>query len=359
MISFKQFLLQEKETGADLKFYVFRIFAPSYVFLPLSVPMLQRVFGEKRFRGFHITKPENAKRLAKIENKAKAISTLSKLAPKTLGNGVASGGGMVAEVIGSVAVAPAFDVFSTTDRGSGRRWVKIEQFFKGVSYDDGKEEAKIVYDYLMGRIAEFLEENKIHYRRKEPDKNFYETNPKLESVRARWMDMYDDSDSGELTNIKLAGYSLHIGDENNAVPLEGKVLNQIHRKGIKFYFDIWEEYLMQNKAKFEALLYAGLKKSKSAKGGEVHDDHKSSMSWGSWDEIILSNFTVAKIFLRDDEVEEHKEKVQAAFPNAEFEVWSDNEKLAAHINKKAGVLNKWISKIKKFLNIREEISINK
>ena len=99
---------------------------------PLSRTMLSRLqVGEKDVKALHSTDADGLKTLIDIQGTAKQISAFTELQDILSGgnmvDGVGTGGGFIAEVVGDVSFKGNFDIFTGSDR-QGRRWLDLKQF---------------------------------------------------------------------------------------------------------------------------------------------------------------------------------------------------------------------------------------
>ena len=99
---------------------------------PLSRTMLSRLqVGEKDVEALHSTDLDGLKTLIDIQGTAKQISAFTELedilSGKNMVDGIATGGGFIAEIVGDVSFEGNFDIFTGSDR-QGRRWLDLKQF---------------------------------------------------------------------------------------------------------------------------------------------------------------------------------------------------------------------------------------
>ena len=112
----------------------FSVYSTSdYVFtqsdhIPISGPMLKRIFPESfRATVFHATDLKGLHALIRMEGSKKSISAFFSMMGKYMGAGVATGGGIVAEMEADVLVSSRADIMSKVDK-TGRRWVTLDFF---------------------------------------------------------------------------------------------------------------------------------------------------------------------------------------------------------------------------------------
>ena len=112
----------------------FAVYSTSdYVFtksdhIPISGPMLKRIFPESfRSTVFHATDLKGLHKLVRMEGSKKSISAFFSMMGKYMGTGVATGGGIVVEMVADVLVSAKDDIMSNVDK-TGRRWVTLDYF---------------------------------------------------------------------------------------------------------------------------------------------------------------------------------------------------------------------------------------
>ena len=112
----------------------FAVYSTSdYVFtrddhIPISGPMLKRIWPKSiRATVFHATDLKGLHKLVRMEGSRKTISAFFSMMGKYMGTGVATGGGIVAEMEADVLVSARDDIMSKVDK-TGRRWVTLDFF---------------------------------------------------------------------------------------------------------------------------------------------------------------------------------------------------------------------------------------
>lgn len=243
--------------------------------MPISEKMIERLFGKRKLRGYHITKPENLKRLVKLQNSAKSISTLTSGEDTDFAGGIASGGGAIVELEGNLLFSSYKDVFSNLEVSQGRRWVKLE------SLPHTSKEIKKIHKDITKEIIKYINKNKIDFCK--DDINYTDQNT-YEDPMSPWIGMHDDVASlyasTEVKDLVVDGWKVCV----NGKPVTGKD----KANAIKFYFDTWENYIKKNSKMFFEILFSGLDKSKGV--GEKPEGI-------TWNEHILNRFKVTHIFL--------------------------------------------------------------
>ena len=222
----------------------FSVYSTSdYVFtqsdhIPISGPMLKRIWP-KSFRAtvFHATDLKGLHKLVRMEGSKKSISAFFSMMGKYMGTGVATGGGIVAEMEADVLVSSRADIMSKVDK-TGRRWVTLDFFASAARNHLGRDRFAMV-------VKEFLK-LKQDLVKKYVDGNYGDY---LEA----WREMKD--------HLKY----------------DGKKISVV----IKDYFDGVEKILKRHEDLMGSMML-GYAKSK-----RQTDD--------SWDEQIVNNFKIKKI----------------------------------------------------------------
>jgi len=108
--------------------------ASSALKIPISGPMFKRIWPDTiRTTVFHATDAENIYDLKKLEGKKKSISAFFSMMARQMESGIASGGGVVAELEADVLVSARDDIMSQVDK-AGRRWVEVSWFENALSW---------------------------------------------------------------------------------------------------------------------------------------------------------------------------------------------------------------------------------
>ena len=135
--------------------------------IPISGPMLKRIFPESfRSTVFHATDLKGLHKLVRMEGSKKSISAFFSMMGKYMGSGVATGGGIVVEMVADVLVSAKDDIMSKVDR-KGRRWVTLDYFASAarsnygsidmVEKDIRKLKKDLVEKYVDRNYGDFLE----------------------------------------------------------------------------------------------------------------------------------------------------------------------------------------------------------
>ena len=96
--------------------------------IPISGPMFKRIWPDTiRTTVFHVLSAEDIYKLKKLEGKKKSISAFFSMMSRNMESGVASGGGVVAELEADILISAKDDIMSQVDK-TGRRWVELNWF---------------------------------------------------------------------------------------------------------------------------------------------------------------------------------------------------------------------------------------
>ena len=96
--------------------------------IPISGTMFKRIWPDTiRATVFHTTDLGGLKNLKKIEGGKKSISAFFSMMARYMESGIATGGGIVAEMDADVIVSARDDIMSEVDK-QGRRWVMMSWF---------------------------------------------------------------------------------------------------------------------------------------------------------------------------------------------------------------------------------------
>ena len=222
----------------------FAVYSTSdYVFtwddhIPISGPMMKRIWPKSiRATVFHATDLKGLHKLVRMEGSKKSISAFFSMMGKYMGTGVATGGGIVAEMEADVLVSARDDIMSKVDK-TGRRWVTLDFFASAARNHLGRDRFAMV-------VKEFLK-LKQDLVKKYVDGNYGD-------YQEAWREMKD--------HLKY----------------DGKKISVV----IKDYFDGVEKILKRHEDLMGSMML-GYAKSK-----RQTDD--------SWDEQIVNNFKIKKI----------------------------------------------------------------
>ena len=285
MISFKQYIAEEYPFGTSTSVIVFSdVSSSNDLQIPISSTMLNKIFPDTiRTTVFHVLGAANLESLKKIEGTKKSISAFFKMQASEMESGIASDGGVVAELDADIIISSSTDVLTSVDK-TGRRWSPME-FLTGDQWKSPK--MKSVFKDLDTLIGTLVKKHLSHLK---PKGNMY----------VYWQNM-----------------KTYLKDD-------GKKLSLI----IKDYYDGIEAVLKKNSRVMKKALYDYAKNSK------VSDD--------AWDEQVVNNIKIKKVHILSDEVDLDdlhdmypKGLVNSGFPNVKF--WDDSSALQTYI---AGITRK-------------------
>ena len=207
--------------------------------IPISGPMLKRIFPESfRSTVFHATDLKGLHKLVRMEGSKKSISAFFSMMGKYMGTGVATGGGIVVEMVADVLVSAKDDIMSNVDK-TGRRWVTLDYFASAARSNYGSIDV----------VEKDVEKLKKDLVAKHVDKDRYNQN--------MWEDVWKE----------MRDYLKYDGKKIAAV--------------IKDYFDGIEIVLKKHQKTMSSVMY-GYARSKR-------------QTDNSWDEQIVNNFKIKKI----------------------------------------------------------------
>jgi len=239
MKSFKGYLTEfAMQSTSD---YVFNAgSSSSNLMIPISGPMMKRIWPDTiRTTVFHTTDLSGLQKLKGLEGGKKTISAFFSMMDKYMQSGIATGGGIVAEMDADVLVSAADDIMSVVDN-RGRRWVEMSWFANSQRFGTGPAFGKVEKD-LNTLIANLVKKHLPSLKNYEPF--------------VVWSDM------------------------KKWVKGDGKKLSLV----IKDYFDGVEKVIKKNKEVMGGIFY-GYAKSKR-------------MTDNAWDEQIVNNIEIIKIHL--------------------------------------------------------------
>ncbi len=271
--------------------------------IPISGPMFKRIWPDTiRATVFHATQPEFLNSLKKLEGKKKSISAFFSMDARALASGIATEGGVVAELDADVLVSARDDIMSQVDK-TGRRWVELSWFenalgnikspvVKKVEKDLNSLIMTLVKKYLVTGISEgWLEDEQAK------DKAF-QAAARAKRLKKTKFVVKNVGDAFDL----WSGMKRHLND--------GKKLRLV----IKDYFDGVEKILKKHKKDLTAIFYSYVKSKRQTDSG--------------WDEQIVNNIKVKKIHhlqnLFDDDNKEELEALATAYPKPAMSMVHDS-----------------------------------
>ena len=285
---------------------------------PLSRTMLSRLqVGEKDVEALHSTDLDGLKTLIDIQGTAKQISAFTELedilSGKNMVDGIATGGGFIAEIVGDVSFEGNFDIFTGSDR-QGRRWLDLKQFIYNKQIQASNP--NFFTDYERGYLKIIRDHTeKILYNN--PIRKFFEDVEYYILPPAKIIQDFDQTlvfwvgsqgkkiinktdaeareDKGIIHNLQAAlrntlsrKASTTLAPEWKRILKEHKNVEKKLKRTIfqitKDLFDFAEEYFTENWIEFSML------------GG---DPRKTS---ATYNEVIMDSITVKKIYVDADRV---------------------------------------------------------
>ena len=250
MKSFKGYLTEFAiQSTSD---YVFNAGSDSSALkIPISGPMFKRIWPDTiRATVFHATDLKGLANLKKLEGGKKSISAFFSMMSRYMETGVATGGGIVAEMDADVLVSARDDIMSEVDK-QGRRWVMMSWF---------------------------------EYQTRERSK-FSKVEKDLNTLIANLVKKHIPKDK-EIQQTK------HFGKDAGAVfEIWGNMKKHLKGDGrkiaavIKDYFDGVEKIIKKNKEVMGDIFY-GYAKSKR-------------QTDNAWDEQIVNNIEITKVHIID------------------------------------------------------------
>ena len=249
--------------------------------IPISGPMFKRIWPDTiRATVFHAT--DNLEKLGKLEGKKKSISAFFSMMSRYMEKGIATGGGIVAEMDADVLISASSDIMSEVDK-TGRRWVEMSWFENAQRYGVGADFRKVEKD-LTDLISNLITKH-LSFE-------------KLQSIR-----------------VGAGRDDFHVwADMKRHLEGDGKKLRLV----IKDYFDGVEKIIKRHQKTMGGIFY-GYAKSKR-------------QTEESWDEQIVNNIKVKKIHLIDfttkapslqDKLDSDKEYAKSK--NWQIKVWDATE----------------------------------
>ena len=212
---------------------------------PMSSSMFKRVWPDSfRATVFHVTGPQDFKKIVKLQGKKASISAFFEMAAHYLNTGVQTKGGVVVELDADVLVSGSQDIMSAPDKG-GRRWVDLS--------------------YL-----EIINYSKLG--------TFKKVESDLEKLILQLITTYKPGKLGRMETSKL---SIHWGNLGSELYSDKMGMRDL----IKDYIDGIETILKTHQKLFKNLFYSYMKKRTTNE---------------SWDEQVVNNFKIKKVHLLKD-----------------------------------------------------------
>ena len=230
------------------------------LWIPISSTMFQRVFPKMvRARIFHVTEASKFEQLYKIQNSKSSIAGFQQMHRKVIQSGIASGSGVCVELEGNALLSSANDLGSIPVV-DGRRFVSYDFF-----YDDRRKPKIPSMDGDLKRLIKTLIDKYA-----DPEINRKRTSPYF-------------SDYEVFKSIK-ATHTFYKGEGGQVAKEAGKKLFNC----ITDYFDGIESILSKHQKQVQEVLTGYLRKRNSER---------------NWDEIIVDDFNILKVFIIKDHEE--------------------------------------------------------
>jgi hypothetical protein len=219
--------------------------------IPISGPMFKRIWPDTiRSTVFHAT--DNLEKLGKLEGGKKSISAFFSMMSRYMETGIATGGGIVAEMDADVLISASSDIMSEVDK-TGRRWVEMSWFANAQRYGVGADFRKVEKDLttlIVGLVKKYIPK----------DKEIQQTK-------------HFAKDAGAAFQI-WSNFKHHLKGD-------GKILRLV----IKDYFDGVEKIIKRHQKIMGSIFYSYARSKRQTEE--------------SWDEQIVNNIKVKKIHLID------------------------------------------------------------
>jgi len=278
MKSFKSYLTEFAQLSTSE--YVFDTHSAnsSSLKIPISGPMFKRIWPDTiRTTVFHATDLRGLKALKKIEGGKKSISAFFSMMSRYMEGGIATEGGIVAEMEADVLISAKDDIMSMVDK-TGRRWVEMSWFVNAQSYGTGPKFGKVEKE-LNTLIANLVVKH-----------------------------LPKDVTQGEHEYELWGAMKRHLHGD-------GKKLRLV----IKDYFDGVEKVIKKNKEVMSGIFY-GYAKSKR-------------MTDNAWDEQIVNNIQIKKVHIiseKDDQegAEWRRDEINEILPiSVPIKIWDYSSEL--------------------------------
>ena len=157
MITFKGFLAEARGTSLSDLLFLPRIGWYDQLMIPISSSMFKRIWPDTlRATVFHVTDDYGIVELKKLEGKKKQISAFFSMESRYMQSGVATGGGIVAEMEADVLLSASGDIMSHVDK-SGRRWTSIsdlKETSRGVKFGAVEKDLEKMFEALVEKYLD-------------------------------------------------------------------------------------------------------------------------------------------------------------------------------------------------------------
>jgi len=278
MKTFKQYLTEFAQLSTSDYVFDTHTDNSSSLKIPISGPMFKRIWPDTiRTTVFHATDLRGLKALKKIEGGKKSISAFFSMMSRYMEGGIATEGGIVAEMEADVLISAKDDIMSMVDK-TGRRWVEMSWFVNAQSYGTGPKFGKVEKE-LNTLIANLVVKH-----------------------------LPKDVTQGEHEYELWGAMKRHLHGD-------GKKLRLV----IKDYFDGVEKVIKKNKEVMSGIFY-GYAKSKR-------------MTDNAWDEQIVNNIQIKKVHIiseKDDQegAEWRRDEINEILPiSVPIKIWDYSSEL--------------------------------
>jgi len=286
--SFKQHLKEAPAWTESLSVMLFDLPRADLadVKIPLSPSIFRRIWPEAvRSRVFHLTDLDGLGKLKKMQGGKRSVSAFYNINSSSIGDGIRTYGGYIAEMDADVLAAAPDDIGSQPDK-QGRRWLVWSTLVDPKTQNGmgGKSQLGGMYRDINEMMIEIIME--------------YADDPKfMPNVNKSW---------------------IALGQEYRN---ENKILSQI----IRDYLDGMEKVMKKHSKPLKSIF------TDYAFDKELMQDPDSG-DFALWDEVVVNNFKIKKVhvtqevlfpkYRQDDDIE--------GFP---IELYTDNGDLADYITR--------------------------
>jgi hypothetical protein len=287
MKSFKQHLKEAPAWTESLSTMLFDLPRADLadVKIPLSPSIFRRIWPEPvRSRVFHLTDLDGLGKLKKMQGGKRSVSAFYNINSSSIGDGIRTYGGYIAEMDADVLAAAPDDIGSQPDK-QGRRWLVWSTLVDPKTQNGmgGKSQLGGMYRDINEMMIEIIME--------------YADDPKfMPNVNKSW---------------------IALGQEYRN---ENKILSQI----IKDYMDGMEKIMKKHSKPLKSLF------TDYAFDKELVQDPDSG-DFALWDEVVVNNFKIKKVHVTEEYGEGYQDDDDIeGFP---FELYPDNGDLADYITR--------------------------
>ena len=278
MKTFKGYLTEFAQLSTSDYVFGTATYNSSDLKIPISGPMFKRIWPDTiRATVFHVLGAEDIYELKKLEGGKKSISAFFSMMSRYMEGGIATEGGIVAEMEADVLISAKDDIMSMVDK-TGRRWVEMSWFVNAQSYGTGPKFGKVEKE-LNTLIANLVVKH-----------------------------LPKDVTQGEHEYELWGAMKRHLHGD-------GKKLRLV----IKDYFDGVEKVIKKNKEVMSGIFY-GYAKSKR-------------MTDNAWDEQIVNNIQIKKVHIiseKDDQedAEWRRDEINEILPiSVPIKIWDYSSEL--------------------------------